>query len=297
MSGPSYKLPEMPAHRYEPAGWCIYCDTPEAPTVLLSEEHIIPLSFGGRLVLPKASCPGCRRAIDPLESRCFNGMLGAARDHMGLKGRQKLKKRDQFQQRYRRDGWVQTEKVGLDDHIAFIYSPPLPPPGFLARVPPTKALGASAYIGYIVLDKARHIENVKKAIQRGWGGAKLDLFVTPTPVDVQRLIAKIAHAFATAELGAHAFEPWLLGLILNIEPEHAGWLIGGVLKNETPSLPVLHQIKFAKSMRWGDRELIIVSLRLFANHPGTPVYWAAVGLRAMDASSLAAPDQGDKRDG
>jgi hypothetical protein len=49
-----------------PANICIYCGKTE-PKVKLTDEHIIPYSLGGHLVLPKASCKDCADITKALE--------------------------------------------------------------------------------------------------------------------------------------------------------------------------------------------------------------------------------------
>jgi len=41
-----------PSKVYKPLDRCLYC----AETENLSKEHIIPLGFGGELIVPRASC-------------------------------------------------------------------------------------------------------------------------------------------------------------------------------------------------------------------------------------------------
>jgi hypothetical protein len=48
------------------ANVCIYCGKTE-PQIKLTDEHIIPYSLGGHLVLPKASCGGCADITKTLE--------------------------------------------------------------------------------------------------------------------------------------------------------------------------------------------------------------------------------------
>jgi hypothetical protein len=79
---------------YGKVGRCIYCN-PDAPIPShLGDEHIIPLSFGGGRLLPRASCGAHELITTKIEDHCFKGMMDTARYHMGLRGRNKFKKRD-----------------------------------------------------------------------------------------------------------------------------------------------------------------------------------------------------------
>ncbi len=68
-------LPKQLPRTYDPADVCIYCGS----TVALSDEHIIPLGLGGRLILPKASCAICREAASKFERTCLRTMYGPLR--------------------------------------------------------------------------------------------------------------------------------------------------------------------------------------------------------------------------
>ena len=56
----------MPEHLYPPVGRCIYCGatSPSPGTERFGDEHIIPLAFGGNLVLREAACKECEKIIN-----------------------------------------------------------------------------------------------------------------------------------------------------------------------------------------------------------------------------------------
>jgi hypothetical protein len=98
-------------------------------------------------------------------------------------------------------------------------------------------------------------------------------------LEFYRLIAKIAHSFAVAELG-FTFEPYLINLIEAKLPMFASHLIGGEFSDSPPPSTNLHEIEFVKSLDGpvGD-ELLMVRIRLFA-YLGMPNHYAVVGSRA-----------------
>jgi hypothetical protein len=57
------------------ANICIYCGRQET----LSDEHIIPYSFGGNVILPKASCSRCAALTSRLELQIARGTYHMAR--------------------------------------------------------------------------------------------------------------------------------------------------------------------------------------------------------------------------
>jgi HNH endonuclease len=78
-----------PRRRYSPVGRCIYCGVPaeEAGPRGLGDEHIIPLSLGGTLELPEASCDRCGGETHAFEGFCAGNMLKAARTLLHWKSR------------------------------------------------------------------------------------------------------------------------------------------------------------------------------------------------------------------
>lgn len=57
------------------ANECIYCGNTED----LSKEHIIPLSLGGKIVIPKASCASCRDLTSSIEHKISRQSFHLAR--------------------------------------------------------------------------------------------------------------------------------------------------------------------------------------------------------------------------
>jgi len=93
------------------------------------------------------------------------------------------------------------------------------------------------------------------------------------PESFLRMLAKIAHCFATAELGINSFAPLLLDIIKGDEPL-SNRLIGCWHEEVSPS-DALHEIR----VDWVDGEggwLLICSLRLFCA-TGSPRYLIVVG--------------------
>jgi Carbohydrate-binding module 48 (Isoamylase N-terminal domain) len=53
----------------------------------LGDEHIIPLAFGGNLLLPEASCRACEKITSRIETHCIEQMVRDTREHLGLTAR------------------------------------------------------------------------------------------------------------------------------------------------------------------------------------------------------------------
>lgn len=80
--------------------------------------------------------------------------------------------------------------------------------------------------------------------------------------DLGRMLAKIAHGYAVAELGLHNFRPFLLHIIKEQKPYYLTHFIGSDIVPPGEATD-LHEIEIDKSELWG-QHLIVVRLRLFA---------------------------------
>jgi hypothetical protein len=95
-------------------------------------------------------------------------------------------------------------------------------------------------------------------------------------VEFVRMLAKIAHGYAVAEMGIDSFDPFLIPIIRDGDTSNTIQYIGGMEREEPPSA-VLHQIALGN---WSGplQGLVTVRLRLLAVL-GTPTYWIVVGRR------------------
>ncbi|MGE0742901.1 MAG: HNH endonuclease [Hyphomonadaceae bacterium] len=83
--------PKSPSQqRLSPVDRCIYCLATDA----LTDEHIIPVSLGGLLILPKASCPRCQVVTTRFEQAVARHMYWPLRLRLGIEGSRKRKKPD-----------------------------------------------------------------------------------------------------------------------------------------------------------------------------------------------------------
>ena len=89
-------------------------------------------------------------------------------------------------------------------------------------------------------------------------------------------LAKIAHSFATAELGTGAFSPFLTSMITTGDSGKRAQFIGGLMYNE-PQSNNLHEVSFG-SHTCNRPDIVSVRIRLLAALD-TPTYFVAVGRR------------------
>lgn len=245
---------------YQPANRCIYCDT---TGVELSDEHVLPYSLGGSYVLPKASCRAHATMTSQIEQRVARDIYGTLRAQEGVQTRRRSLQRAllatpievtgvDLRGRPARAKVRSTELPRLDLVLM------LPPPGILLGRDPMQ--DSKSAISIDVSDPVSDRILLRKLKWRS-----LDIRSPGMrPNDVIRLLAKIAHGFACAELGSNAFQPLLLPLILG-EEVAGSHFVGGF----EPQLPQLDEALKLREVSLGATRFVAVdiSLHFFAKTP------------------------------
>jgi hypothetical protein len=265
-----------PRHRYPPVGKCIYCGRTGKLGETLGEEHIIPISFEGNLILPSASCLCCGKKTSAFESHCVNGMAYTARPHLGIRGRQKRSFSSRGRVLIDRGSYTESRSVPLHEHPGALIVPILPYPTALTGALPVDRdipLPTQAAIRPMTPDLATRAQKIMD-------GRGIDLAKALKAIEFYRLLAKIAHAFTTAELGVGGFIPCLLSLILRAQrPMFADHFVGSAFGDD-PRSPRLHDVGFISPIKDGPLEMIVVRIRLFASL-SMPTHYVVSGARSL----------------
>lgn len=262
----------VPHHTYPPAGKCIYCN--EAP-IVLREEHIIPHGIGGRLVLPKASCLVCQGITTRFDSKVQNNMMSDFRTRMGFVNRRGKLRRGRIRIETQDEGGFRTQTIPAAEWPRFLMMPQFPPPHLLSgRTDIESRMWASV-----------HKEDAR-AIGRKYGAGRGRELRWHMPTFC-RMLAKIAHSFAYAEIGEAELKRFLLMLPPIIRNEIKAMpadLIGGDVRLVPPT-ENLHELNLWSAIA-DDIEYLVARIRLFAAM-GTPTYYAIVGVRPFTGKALA----------
>lgn len=255
---------------YAPAGRCIYCGSTTysetEPTHKLGDEHLVPRGFGGAVLLPNASCQKHERATSQIEDHCVRHLLRGARPHLKLRGRKSGRVA-----RTAPLGDASGASVPIEAHPGWMIDFTYPYPAFLAgRKPPPGQDDAFTHVRPVVRDFEHRVKRLGGSIHVKLGGP--DSLLT-----FARLLAKIAHVYAIAELGPDSFEPWLPPIILQEEPSQFGImdLVGTGRLDEPPS-KYRHEVSFAHGMTvYGE---LVVRVRLFGDlHAPSRAHYVVVG--------------------
>jgi hypothetical protein len=264
---------------YKPVGRCIYCGNNFPPSEL-SLEHIIPLSIGGKLKLPQASCLGCARKTSRVENRCIETFFAGVKPHLGLRGRKQKKPRHYVKTEIAWLDHSDFEKIPLHEHPGILGVFAFLPPGILGFFPQRERMEGIICPVFLYPDShTRTKSHFHKPIVLA-RNLNAEIYA--------RLLAKIAHAYTVAELGMDGFKPFLVNLILGVPPLRACYFVGGNTTEGPPAGKIpppskeQHEISFVElSLPFTPPlprppNLIIVRIRLFSNL-ATPIHYVVVG--------------------
>jgi len=250
--------------RFDPAGYCIYCGVTD---VALTDEHIIPFSLGGQMILPESSCGNCANIIKKFEQECARKMFGSLRIRQGLPTRRK-KERPTHLPLYRtgEDGELTPAlDVPVDDYPSHLMLMKFSTPGIIKGLPDDGHHTVTGEAWY-----STHKHDVEEKY-----GPGLRYKMSFNPLIFSQLLAKIAHSFAVASLQGERgnFTPLLPDFILG-KHSRQGYLIGGSTDALEPDeTRNLHQLEGRAVC---DGKYLAISIHLFAPL-GAPVYYAIAG--------------------
>jgi hypothetical protein len=260
-------------HRYaaDPSGRCIYCGNLKIASELF-EEHIIPRSLGGRLILPHGSCADCQDETHAFEGRCAGQLF------LPIRRQQRFPQRHTGRKERTKTEWFTATIDGVERQFSAEDFPALlvsfnfrELPGILTGAAPTEQ-----FLGEIAMGRLPGFGDRLARIGRRYGANEIKLPNARHIKDFGRMLAKIAHAFAVAELGYGSFSPLLIDIILNKPPLYYSHYIGGL--GEMPDGDDLHIISIDNTGFFGDQR-IVVNIQLFANYAGMPMYYVVAGDR------------------
>ena len=267
-------LPKQPLKKYPSPDKCIYCGKNEN----LSDEHIIPYALGGNLVLEKSSCSECAAITSAFERTCLRTMYGPLRLLYDLPTRRPKKRPKQLPLKVKFSPEETEHQIVLVDQNKYpfiITFPYFDTPGIVngnqihqSGGPKSKRFwirGASPYYSFHglmekLLSELRAHEIFPES------KAEVPAFC--------KLIAKIAHSFAVAEIGLSGFEPILEPIIITDQLSNCMHYIGSA-GNDEPPQNILHDLKI---LEFKNINAILVKIRLLCKL-GTPTYIVAVGTR------------------
>ncbi len=251
--------------RYDSADACVYCGS---TVTYRTMEDIIPKMIGDGLRLPRASCTPCQQIINKVETACCNNNFQYGRPHFGVRGQKAKRKhraRIKLSPKGSPDTHIKATSLSLSDHQGIMVFTTYPtPPQILRGVPPEDVTHTTALV-FVHKDFHSRLAKLNKVQHLG----------SSDPILFGRLVAKIGHGFAMAELGPGTFEPFCADFILGKDDRHPAYWIGTDLSEQEPQAK-LHSICIEDRMST-THNFVVVRLRLFASTKTTPSYRIVVG--------------------
>lgn len=254
---------------YPAVGRCIYCGTDKGK---LTKEHIVPLGLGGNWILPRASCRTCAKVTSSVEQFCLRQMLGPLRIRTELPTRHPKNRPDKLPLEYIRiDGRREKEIVPAHEVPIACLGYRFPAPGLLRGLPPNDDTCEGELVARFIGEEIhKHIRPEGQRVKIGT--INISYF--------RRMLAKIAHSYAVANLGLSAFRPLLPDLVLGRSATES-YLVGGDVSIPTRETePFLHHV-YLQNCLTGGVEYILVAIHLFAVI-GMPRYHVVVGEKLKE---------------
>lgn len=251
MSKPKF-LATGPHRTYPPANRCIYCGSTEG----LSDEHIIPFSLGGNVVLPKASCAKCSGETHAFEGQCAGAMMLPIRARMNIQTRSPKKRPTTFDiPIYSPEGQKRTATFPASSVPFACVGILLDPPTLVTGQQPTGRITGELFTKYTQHDWSSEL---KEGDAANVGKISIEPFC--------RLIAKIGHAHAMASLilnneKIQAQDMFLPPIILGRSNMFQHYVGGD--KDPIDAIDSLHQLRLNRYII-GDRKIVVSTVRLFA---------------------------------
>lgn len=243
-------------------GACIYCG---ARGVVLTDEHVIPLSLGGQHILEGASCRSCADITTRFERDVARDMWGDARNSYNVQSRRKKERKTHIVLANPADP-ARRVKVPYAEYPAPMVFYKMGSAGLLEGLPDTADV-STAWQMVAVTDDAK-----AKAFQQKFGVPLTGKF-RHMPESFARLLAKIGYCNLLAMLDPGDFRPICLPYITG-ERRNPSYVVGGTFEIAEPETVGyrLSTVGFGSP----ERMMLVAEIRLFAN-VSAPTYHVVVG--------------------
>ncbi|XSC42109.1 hypothetical protein ACF1BQ_026550 [Bradyrhizobium sp. RDT10] len=255
---------------YRPVGRCIYCGSSVYSNKAgirpspLGAEHVIPEGLDGKLELPEASCHACEAATSRLERDVLLRTIKALRLYLRIRGKRRSSRPATLPLSVSENGVDRVIHMPVEDYPVFLNMPMYGTPGIF-----TGGQGGNQTTSGFTVVMLRYDAPMLKM--------KYGITTFSSPVwdthALFRMLGKIGHSLAAAEIGLDLFKPQLIEMILTQATE-AFNCIGGCPELEAPTR-ALHELGLGYQ-RANGKDYVVARIRLFAKNNG-PTYYVVVG--------------------
>jgi hypothetical protein len=255
---------------YNPVRKCIYCDAevystkPGVRRQPLGAEHIIAEGLDGKLELPEASCQEC----EDITGRVVEGdvllrTLKAVRMHFQIRGKRGSSRPSTLPLTTTKNDIDTIIQVPIEDYPVLFNMPVYGVPGVFVDNPNPITTGFTMVA----------LNHDWRVLRKKYGISTFSAPVWDTYM-LFRMLGKIGHALAVAELGINGFKPALRDMILTGAPDAFNHIGGEPL--QSPPSKALHELALGYQRARG-KDYVVAKIRLFANRPSSPTYYVVAG--------------------
>lgn len=209
------------------------------------------------MTLPEASCSDCADTTSAFELKVLKNLWGFSRVQMGIPSRRPKKQPTHGAIVDEND--VPVGQIPIEELPALMMQFLYPYPSSLLGIAPMADIGGRISMAPLRRDATAKVSKLvteKKRAKLNAGGIASDSFA--------RMLAKIGHAYAVAELGLEKFTPTLPSSILTKEAPHIHHYVGSG-DIDMPRVDRLHEIEL-EIHRVGSIRYAVVRIRFFARH-------------------------------
>lgn len=264
--------------KYTHIGKCIYCGTADLP---LTDEHVIPISLDGKMVLKKASCEKCRQITSKYERNPIHETWIEARACLDYPSR-KTKFEDMVfdMDVVLKDGTQTTLQLNKDETLGITLFPEFPLPAFFGN--PEYKSGAvwtalrTIGFGKVSLEEFVEKHNIKQITgSKKYKGNNFEIMIT-----------RIAYCAIVAYLGPDCLKKnYVLPTIMG-EIDDVGYWLGcdyeGSLVPHIGKIGATNVISLGLLTRNDGSKHLMVNIKFFAASDA-PEYIVVVGEPTQDA--------------
>lgn len=264
----------MQAKRYAPVGRCIYCGSRVWSTEQerkLGDEHIVAEGLGGNLVLPESSCKSCEEETSRFELVWLRS-FDAVRVEKGLRKKKRRSPRV-LVLTLQRNGQSVRKHIPAEQYPPMIVTLKFNPPEILSD---SEQVEKEFSGGVATAILPSFVRRLKQYLYQGWSVTVPPAQRDATARQLGRMLAKIAHSYAVAELGLGGFQPFLQPIILGTDTRYLAYYVGG--SREIPvATPELYKVQLARVQSPKGRQYLRTDIRLLSSMQGMPQYQVVVG--------------------
>lgn len=244
-------------------GFCVYCG---ASDVRLTDEHVVPLSLGGKHILEKASCDRCANITKKFEQDVARELWGDARKSYDAPSRRKKQRKSHVVLRDPNNP-SRTAKIPYSEYPAAMVFYTMDKAGMLRGLPEFADVSNDWKLVAI------HTDAKAKDFEKKWGVPLVSKF-RHVPESFARTIAKIAYCNTLCAIDPREFDPICLPYILGTK-QNLSYIVGAATQNE-PRNDGMGYVLSTDGLISADGMLIVGKVRLIANND-TPTYHVVVG--------------------